>query len=132
MCPKTNIIEIMIRKNTSLAGIKNTIEIGLGNGDVSITATRCQVDKYTGIAFKNCNPVQIGKIDGSTAGGTLDELDPDAVITFTDVKSIEILERALNKAKMINKHQQRETNWQFHVCQTDSDVLVTSYCKGLR
>ena len=90
----------MIRKNVQVGSTLVETMIELGNGDVKVGSIRFQDDKQVGIEFVNDVPNPIGT-KHNTAGTTTDESNPQAIISFTNVESIEVVERALNKAKVI-------------------------------
>jgi hypothetical protein len=90
----------MIHKNAQIGNTKGITLIELGYGDVIIGAISCKVNKYTGVEFVNDTPNPIGtKVN--TAGCTTDNTNPEAILTFTDIKSIEVVEKALAKAKIL-------------------------------
>ena len=89
----------MIYKNAKVGNTKNITLIQLGNGDVQIGIIHCKVNKYAGVEFVNAVKNPIGT-KHNTAGCTTDNSKPEAMLTFTNVKSIEVVERALHKAKV--------------------------------
>ena len=89
----------MIYKNAIIGKIKNVTLIELGDGDVQVAALKSKEDKYVGIEFVNDVPNKIGT-KHNTAGTTTDNSNPDAMLTFTNIESIEVVERALAKAKI--------------------------------
>lgn len=89
----------MVIKNTTVGKTKGVTIIELGNGDIKVGSLHSKEEKYSGIEFINDVPRRIGT-KHNTAGTTTDESNPDAMITFTNIESIEVLERALAKAKI--------------------------------
>lgn len=100
----------MVKYNQQIGKIKGVTIIELGNGDTKVAYVHCKEDKYTGIQFTNDTPKKIGGSDINTTGVTTDELQPNAMITFTRLESIEIVEKALRKAKIKLKTMQKITN----------------------
>lgn len=92
--------DTMIRKDVKVGNVNVGTIIELGNGDVQVAAVKQPDEKYTGIEFMNDVPNPIGT-SHNTAGTTTDNSRPEAMITFTDIASIEVVERALNKAKVM-------------------------------
>ena len=90
----------MIYKNAQIGNTKNITLIELGNGDVKVAYVYSKKNKYTGIEFVNDIPQKIGTKQG-IPGVTTNDTKPEAMLTFTDVKSIEIVEEALKKAKIV-------------------------------
>ena len=87
----------MIKKNVKYSEIENVTVIELGNGDVKVADTR-HLDEKTGVVFWNDVPRPIGETDDS-CGKTTDETGIDVIIHFNKVESIEVVERALARAK---------------------------------
>ena len=87
----------MIDKNVKYGNIYNVTVIDLGNGDVKVSDTT-HLEEKTGVVFWNDTPKPIGETDDS-AGKTTDETGIDVIIHFTKVESIEVVERALLRAK---------------------------------
>lgn len=90
----------MIHKNAKIGNTKGITLIELGNGDVQVCAISCKVEKYAGVEFVNDKPNPIGT-KHNTAGCTTDNTQPQAILSFTNVASIEVVERALAKAKVL-------------------------------
>ena len=90
----------MVHKNCKVGKAKKVTVIELGSGDVIVSSISCKVDKYAGIAFVNTLPHEIGT-KHNTAGCTTDDSQPEAVLIFTKIESIEVVERALEKAKIL-------------------------------
>jgi hypothetical protein len=90
----------MIHKNVQIGNTKGITLIELGKGDVIIGAISCKVNKYTGVEFVNDTPRPIGT-KSNTVGCTTDNTRPEAILTFTDIKSIAVVEEALAKAKIM-------------------------------
>ena len=57
-------------------------------------------EKKAGVIFVNDKPQPIGT-NIVIAGCKVADVAPDAVMTFTSVESIEVVERALSKAKIL-------------------------------
>ena len=89
----------MVIKNAQIGETKGITLIELGKGDVQVAYVVSKEDKYVGIEFMNDKPSPIGTKHG-TAGTTTDDSRPEAILTFTDIASIEVVERALAKAKV--------------------------------
>lgn len=90
----------MIRNNVKVGTVLVETMIELGNGDVKVAALKFQEDNQVGIEFVNDKPNPIGT-KHNTAGTTTDESNPQVILSFTNVESIEVVERALNKAKIM-------------------------------
>jgi len=90
----------MVIKNTQVGKTKGITLIELGNGDVQVAYIQSKEDKYVGVEFVNDKPNPIGT-SHNTAGTTTDNSRPEAMMTFTNIASIEIVEEALKKAKII-------------------------------
>ena len=90
----------MIRKDVKVGNTLVETMIELGNGDVKIASLRFQDDKQVGVEFVNDIPNPIGT-KHNTAGTTTDESNPQVILSFTNIESIEVVEKALNKAKVI-------------------------------
>ena len=87
----------MINKNVKYSEVENVTVIELGNGDVKVADTT-HLDEKTGVVFWNDVPRPIGETTDSY-GKTTDETGIDVIIHFTKVESIEVVERALVRAK---------------------------------
>ena len=90
----------MIRNKVQVGATLVETMIELGNGDVKVAALRFQDDKQVGVEFVNDVPNPIGK-KHNTSGTTTDESNPQVILSFTNVESIDVVERALNKAKVM-------------------------------
>ena len=95
----------MIHKNVQLGTVKGVTMIQLGKGDVKVAFVKSPNEKYSGVQFVNDTTKPIGTKEGNTIGTTTDDSAPQVMITFTDIKSIEVVERALNKAKIWLRNQ---------------------------
>lgn len=89
----------MVLKDVTVSKAKGVTVIELGKGDVQIAACSNKEDSYAGVTFMNDEPNTIGT-KHNTAGTTTDDGKPQAMIVFTSIDSIEVLERALNNAKI--------------------------------
>tara|TARA_R110002051_G_scaffold281122_2_gene342756 strand:- start:1712 stop:1996 length:285 start_codon:yes stop_codon:yes gene_type:complete len=89
----------MVLENQTVGKVKGITIIELGKGDTKVAYVHCKEDGYTGVQFVNDKIEKIGTTSG-VCGITTDELQPNAMITFTSIESIEVVERALNKAKV--------------------------------
>lgn len=90
----------MVLKNQKIGNVEGITLIELGNGDTKVGFVKQDIEKYVGIAFTNDEPKPIGT-KHNTAGTTTDDARPNAIITFTTVESIEVLQRQLNNAKIV-------------------------------
>jgi hypothetical protein len=90
----------MIHKNARIGSTKGITLIELGNGDVIVAAISCKHNKYVGVEFVNDTPKEIGT-KHNTSGATTDDSRPEAILSFTKIESIEVVERALAKAKIL-------------------------------
>ena len=90
----------MVHKNVKIGGTKGITLIELGEGDVQVAAISCKEHESAGIEFVNDKPNPIGT-KHNTAGCTTDNTQPQAILLFTNVASIEVVERALTKAKIL-------------------------------
>jgi hypothetical protein len=89
----------MIRKNEQIGNTKDVTLIELGEGDVQIGSIFSKEEKYVGVQFINDKKNPIGTRH-NTAGCTTDNTKPQVIISFTNVESIEVIERALARAKV--------------------------------
>ena len=89
----------MVELNQTIGKVKGVTIIELGKGDTKVAFLHCKEDGYTGVQFTNDEVKEIGTTHG-VSGVTTDDLQPNAMITFTNVKSIEVVEKALKKAKI--------------------------------
>jgi len=90
----------MVFKNAQIGETKGITLIELGKGDVQVAYVQSKEGKYVGIGFVNDKPQPIGT-QHNTVGTTTDYSKPDALLTFTKVESIEVVEEALKKAKIV-------------------------------
>lgn len=90
----------MILKEVQVGNVKGVTIVELGNGDVKVGYTHSKEEKYVAVIFSNDEPKPIGTAH-NTAGTTTNETPPQAMLSFTKVESIEVVERALNKAKIM-------------------------------
>lgn len=93
----------MVLHNQQIGEVKGITIIELGNGDTKVAYLHQPEEGYTGVMFKNDVQKPIGTKGNNPPGITTDEMPPDAMIIFTNVESIEVVERALAKAKIILK-----------------------------
>jgi len=93
----------MIYKNDKIGKTKGITLIELGNGDVMVGAIRCKQNKYTGIEFVNNQKKPIGT-KHNTVGCTTDNTNPQVILSFKNIESLEVVERALAKAKVFLKN----------------------------
>lgn len=89
----------MVIKDTEIGSVKGVTLIELGEGDVKVAFVKNFDEKYSGVMFANDTKKPIGSSD-APAGGTSDEYDMQALLTFTSIESIEVVERHLAKAKI--------------------------------
>lgn len=90
----------MVEYNQQIGKVKGITIIELGKGDTKVAYHHCKEDGYVGVQFTNDIVGPIGSGGTNTCGVTTDELQPNAMITFTNAESIEVVERALAKAKI--------------------------------
>ena len=88
----------MVHKNIKFGNVNGVTLIELGKGNVRVACIKNPGQGYTGVQFVNDTSKPAGGPQ-NTIGTTTDDSRPDAIITFTDTKSIEVVERALRKAK---------------------------------
>lgn len=88
----------MIYKSVQIGKTKNITLIRLGNGDIKVAWVYNKEDGYVGLEFVNDVPGKIGREHNDK--GTTDESKPQAMLIFTDIKSIEVVEEFLKKAKI--------------------------------
>ena len=88
----------MIHKNSKLGNTKNVTIVELGTGDIKVGYIKQPDEGYTGVSFKNSDKFDIGHLHDD-AGETTDEYNPEAVIIFTNPKSIDVVIEQLNLAK---------------------------------
>ena len=93
----------MVKNNQQIGNVKGITIIELGDGDTFVSYVHNRKENYTGVLFHNDIKKDIGSEDQVSIGATTDEFTPDAMITFTEIESIEVLERALKKAKTMLK-----------------------------
>ena len=93
----------MIYENATIGKTKGIMLIELGNGDLQVASVHSPVDKYSGVQFVNDIPRPIGT-KHNTVGLTSDEDPPDAMITFTSIESIEVVQEKLKEAKIKLRH----------------------------
>ncbi len=87
----------MVKKNVKYGEIKNVTVIELGYGDVKVSDT-LHKDNTVGVMFYNDTPRPIGEI-ADTYGKTSNETGIDAIIHFRNIESIEVVEKAISRAK---------------------------------
>jgi len=104
----------MIHKNAEIGNTKGITLIELGGGDVQISVISCKVNKYTGVEFVNDKPTPIGT-KHNTVGCTTDNTQPQAILSFTSVASIEVVERALAKAKILLRNMDSRIDKALHI-----------------
>jgi hypothetical protein len=89
----------MVEFNQKIGRSKGVTIIELGKGDTKVSYIHCKEDGYTGVLFTNDTVNPIGTKHG-VSGVTTDELQPNAMLIFTSIKSIEVVERKLHMAKL--------------------------------
>ena len=97
----------MVEFNQKIGKTNNVTIIELGKGDTKVAYVHCKEDGYTGISFTNDSIKPIGTSDGCS-GITTDDLQPNAMLTFTSIESLEVVERNLHKAKLKLRQQLKE------------------------
>jgi len=88
----------MVIKNIKYGSIENVTVIELGNGDVMVSDTIHPPEDTVGVMFTNDEANPIGT-DHDVTGMNSNDLGIDAIITFNNIESIEVVERALSRAK---------------------------------
>lgn len=91
-------IKIMIYKSKQL-GKHKIILAEFGEGDIAVDFIYEPSGLYTGITLKNTNKYPIGHKNPEDIGKTTDESKPDIMLSFTKTESIDVVIRALKKAK---------------------------------
>lgn len=87
----------MVIKNQTIGNVKEVTLIELGSGDVKVSCVKQFDEKYTGVMFCNDKPNPVGT--DHVGGGTTDEYDLQVMLTFTNIESIEVVEKHLKRAK---------------------------------
>lgn len=88
----------MIKKNIKYGKVENVTLVEFGKGDVIVAITKFK-KRNVGVCFTNLDhPQRIGSFVDTTATNT-NELGIDAILTFTDVNSIDVVLQALQIAR---------------------------------
>ena len=99
----------MVEFNQEIGRTKDITIIELGKGDTKVAYIHCKEDGYTGVSFTNDSIKPIGTSTGCS-GITTDDLQPNAMLIFTSIESLEVVERNLHKAKLKLKQQLKDSN----------------------
>ena len=81
--------------------VKNQIELEFGFGDIGIAPAQRRGGKEVGLFLTNVIPGEVGR---SLPGLEWDPAKADAVMTFNNVESIDVLIKALKAAKKMMKN----------------------------
>jgi len=90
----------MVELNQTVGATKGITVIALGQGDTKVSYCQNKEEGYTGIVFINDTVKPIGETGEVWCGTTTDSNPPNAMLIFTSVESIEVLEKQLKNAKM--------------------------------
>jgi hypothetical protein len=88
----------MVLKNIKYSEIENVTIIELGKGDVKVSDTTHASGDRVGVMFTNDVPNEIGT-SHADKGKDSNEVGVDALITFDNIASLEVVEKALKNAK---------------------------------
>jgi hypothetical protein len=95
----------MVEFNQTIGKTKGVTIIELGKGDLQVSMIHNEKNGYTGIQFVNDIERPIGTHHMGMAGLTTDETEPNALITFSNLQSLEVFEKHLKYAKLKLKQQ---------------------------
>ena len=95
----------MVEFNQKIGNVKGITIIELGKGDLQVSMIHNKEDGYTGVQFINDEQRPIGTRHPGMVGLTTDESSPNAIITFSNIESLEVFEKHLKHAKLKLKQQ---------------------------
>jgi hypothetical protein len=98
----------MIHNNENYAGTIVPTLLAFGKGDIAVMPA-ISSDGYAQVMFKNDEPHQINvEVPGYPVGKILNDIEPEVMMVFDKVESIEVVIWALEKAKIDLLHLQRQ------------------------
>ena len=84
--------------------IKNQIELEFGHGDIGIMPAKRNDGKKVALFFKNAEPGEVGRL---VPAHDWDPRNAAVVMTFSNVKSIDVLINNLKNAKKMMKEKKK-------------------------
>ena len=90
----------MIHKNATVGELNSIYHIELGKGDVQVNVAQWPSEGAVSLTFKQdveSHPIGTGH---NHAGTTTDEVEPNALISFSNIESLEVVQRALDRARI--------------------------------
>ena len=99
----------MIHKNVIVGDVEEVTICELGSGDVQVSSVDMPSGKSVAVTFVNTEANPIGT-EHETSGLTTDQTGLDLMIEFSDLKSIEVVEKYLNHCKKRLKQLQAITS----------------------
>jgi len=92
----------MVLKNIQFASTPDVTLLEFGNGDIitsCIQSTTANAVPYGGLCFTNSAPHIIGTEHEDHNGKTTDDIQPQAIITFTKLESFDVVIERLQLAR---------------------------------
>jgi hypothetical protein len=89
----------MIRKNVKVGAVEGVTVLMFGFGDISIGVTEDPQSHVHGLSFIETEPREIGYEDPSSKGKSTDDIPLSVFMTFTDVRSVDVLIERLKNVR---------------------------------